>query len=105
MRRRFKLIGMFGAAGFIIAWLVVLFGMAVGRLGGNPARFTMLYLWLCPTSIMALALDSATPLEGLVGWLLIALSNAVLYSIVGAVVSLFVYPPWKSELTRIKLDD
>jgi hypothetical protein len=39
---------------------------------------------------MSLGLDNASWLVGLFGWLLIGVSNAVLYSIPGIVVSLFV---------------
>jgi hypothetical protein len=39
---------------------------------------------------MSLALDNASWLLGLFGWLLISASNAVLYAIPGVMVSLFV---------------
>jgi len=45
---------------------------------------------------MSLGLDNASWVVGLIGWLLISASNAILYSIPGIIVSLFV-GPWKSD--------
>jgi hypothetical protein len=44
-----------------------------------------LILTLCPFSIGAIALDSAGVLGGIIGWLVIALLNAVLYGAAGLI--------------------
>jgi hypothetical protein len=63
-------------------------------MGVNPSTMPLVYL--CPSSIMSMALDNASLLLILLVWLLISVSNAVLYSIPGAVVLLFV-GLWKSD--------
>jgi energy-coupling factor transporter transmembrane protein EcfT len=65
-------------------------------MGVNPSTMPLVYL--CPSSIMSMALDNASLLLILIllVWLLISVSNAVLYSIPGAVVLLFV-GLWKSD--------
>jgi uncharacterized membrane protein len=45
---------------------------------------------LCPSSILALGLDNASLPVALLGWLLIAASNAVLYGLPGALVAALV---------------
>jgi hypothetical protein len=42
-----------------------------------------LYVKLCPACIASLALDNASVITGIVGWLLICISNSVLYAILG----------------------
>jgi hypothetical protein len=44
------------------------------------------FLGLCPPSITALALDNASLTEGVIAWFLIALMNAGLYAVAGAVI-------------------
>ncbi|MGB6405088.1 MAG: hypothetical protein WBF26_19765 [Candidatus Sulfotelmatobacter sp.] len=80
--------GVFASIGFMVPWLLVAFYAIAHRLGGNPSIKRLLFL--CPYSIISLGLDNASLLVGLFGWLLISVSNAVLYSIPGVVVSLFV---------------
>lgn len=63
-------------------------------MGVNPSTMPLVYL--CPSSIMSMALDNASLLLILLVWLLISVTNAVLYSIPGAVVLLFV-GLWKSD--------
>jgi hypothetical protein len=93
MRRRLRVVGIFAAIGFVISWLLLLYCTVSRRLGGHPD--TNLLLYLCPPSIAALGLDGASLLVGLLGWLFISLSNAVLYSIPGAIVSMFIPRPKK----------
>jgi hypothetical protein len=88
MRKRLKIVGAFASIGFTLPWVLVAFYAIAHRLGGNPSTKPLLYL--CPSSIISLGLDSASLLVGLFGWLLISVSNAVLYSIPGVIVSLFV---------------
>ena len=80
--------GVFAGIGFMLPWLLVAFYAIAHRLGGNPSIEPLLYL--CPSSIISLGLDNASLLVGLFGWLRISVSNAVLYSIPGVVVSLFI---------------
>jgi len=58
------------------------------HLGGHPSTKPLLYP--CPSAIMALGLDNASLIVGLIGWLVISLGNAVLYAIPGLVVGLLV---------------
>jgi hypothetical protein len=83
-------VGGFAAVGFVLPWLFLAFYAIAHRLGEN--RSTMPLLYVCPSSIISLGLDNASWIVGLLGWLLISTSNAVLYSIPGIVVSLFVGP-------------
>jgi len=99
MRKRLQIVGAFAAVGFILPWLLLLYYAVARQLGGRPS--TTMLLYVCPSSIASLGLDNASLLVGLIGWLLIGLSNAVLYSIVGALMSIFVPQrgrslPWKS---------
>jgi hypothetical protein len=88
MHKRLQIVGAFASIGFILPWMLVAFYAIAHGLGGNPSTKPLLYL--CPSSIISLGLDNASLLIGLFGWLLISISNAILYSIPGAVVSLFV---------------
>jgi hypothetical protein len=81
-------VGAFAGIGFVLPWVLVALYAVAHRLGGNPS--TKLLLYLCPSSIISLGLDNASLLVGLFGWLLISVSNAILYSIPGVVISLFV---------------
>ena len=80
--------GGFAVVGFVLPWLLLAFYAISRRLGENPSAMPLLYL--CPSSIISIGLDNASLIVGLLGWLLISGSNAVLYSIPGIVVSLFV---------------
>ena len=91
MKRRLRVIAAFAMIGFGLSWLLLLYYSMADRLGGHPSNALLLYL--CPSSIAALGLDSASVLVGLFGWLIISLSNAVLYSIPGAIISLFIVRP------------
>jgi hypothetical protein len=51
---------------------------------GSP----FLFLLLCPPSILAMALDNAGAVGGLLGWLFIALANAGFYSLIWAMLPL-----------------
>ncbi|HWY20163.1 MAG TPA: hypothetical protein VNX26_03025 [Candidatus Acidoferrum sp.] len=88
MRKRLQIVSAFAAVGFVLPWLLLAFYAIAERMGHNPS--TKLLLYLCPSSIISLGLDNASLLVGLFGWLLISASNAVLYSIPGTIVSLFV---------------
>jgi hypothetical protein len=57
-------------------------------MGRNPSTTPLIYI--CPSSILSMGLDNASLLLSLLGWLIISVSNALLYSIPGAVVAFFV---------------
>jgi hypothetical protein len=97
MRKRWRVIAGFGAAGFTISWLLFLFYSYAHWIEWNPSTTPLLYL--CPASILSLGLDRSSLLVGLLGWLLISLSNAVLYSIVGIAfhAALRFLTLWKSD--------
>lgn len=80
--------------GFIVPWLLLAYYTIAHRTGHFPSTTPLLYM--CPSSIMALGLDNASPLVGLLGWLIIALSNAVLYAMPGVLVGTAV-GLWKSD--------
>ena len=94
LRKRLQIVGGFAAVGFLVPWLLLAFYAIAIRKGGNPSTAPLLYL--CPSSIMSLGLDNSSWVVGLIGWLLISASNAILYSIPGIIVSLFV-GLWKSD--------
>ncbi len=43
----------------------------------------LLFLVFCPPSILAMALDNAGVVGGIVGWLFISFANAGLYAVIG----------------------
>jgi hypothetical protein len=88
VRKRLQIVGGFAAVGFVLPWLLLAFYTIARRMGIHPSTMPLLYL--CPSSIMSLGLDNASLIVALFGWLLISASNAVLYSIPGFVVALFV---------------
>ena len=84
----------FAAVGFVMPWVLLIYYGVAHRMGHYPSTTPL--ICLCPTSIMALGLDNASLLVGLLGWLCIALSNAVLYAIPGVLVGTVV-GLWKSD--------
>jgi hypothetical protein len=80
----------FAVAGFVVPWLLLAFYATANRMGGHPSTTPLLYLYLWPMSIAALGLDNASLLVGLLGWLAISSSNAVLYALPGTAVALIV---------------
>jgi len=81
--------------GFVLPWLLLAYYTIAHKMGRTPSALPLLYL--CPSSIMALGLDNAPAIVGLLGWVLIAASNAILYAIPGAVVGAFVAAVRKSN--------
>jgi hypothetical protein len=88
MSRRQRVVASFAGAGFVVPWLFLLCYIIADRLHISLSTTPLLYL--CPSSIASLGLDSASWFVGLIGWLLIGLSNAAFYSLVGVMVSIFV---------------
>ena len=81
LRRGLKVVAAFAAVGFIVPWLLVVFYAIAHKMGNHPSTTPLIYL--CPSSIIALGLDNAPLIVGLLGWLLISISNAVVYTIPG----------------------
>jgi len=94
LRRGLRIAGRFAAVGFVLPWLLLAFYAGANHLGWRPS--TKPLVCLCPSSIAALGLDNASLIVGLLGWLLISATNAVLYAIPGAIVGLLA-GLWKSN--------
>jgi hypothetical protein len=71
--------------GFSIAILLGAIAFSTTRPGHNIPVSGLVYLTLCPPSIGSMALDNASLLGALVGWLFIAVENAALYALLGAI--------------------
>jgi hypothetical protein len=88
LRKGLNIVGGFAAVGLVLPWLLLAFYAIAHRMGRNPSTAPLIYL--CPSSIAALGLDDASLIVGLLGWVLISATNAVLYAIPGAIVALLV---------------
>jgi hypothetical protein len=88
MRRKLKVIAAFALLGFVVPWGLLALGY-FESLNGHVLSYKV-FLWLCPMSVVSLGLDSASLVVGLLGWLMISLTNAILYGVAGIVVSVFV---------------
>jgi hypothetical protein len=84
MRREWRFIAGFGVAGFSIPWPLLAFYAWAYAIETKPS--VKLLHYLVPTSLFGWP----EHLFSLLTWLLVSLSNAVLYSIVGFAVSIFV---------------
>jgi len=81
LEKSIRLVFAFTATGFAMAWLLL-----GAYLVGRHLNFSLsdeLFLSLCPPSIASLVLENASWGVSLVGWLMISLSNASLYAVVG----------------------
>lgn len=85
MSRSLKLVKVFAASGFCVAWLLLGYSALSFRLGIHLSEVA--FLVLCPTSILSIGLDGASAWIAFLGWLLIAVSNAMLYGVLGFVAS------------------
>ncbi len=88
MRRKLRVISAFALLGFIVPWGLLALGYFESLNGHHLS--SRVFLWLCPTSVISLGLDNASVAVALRGWLMIALSNALLYGVAGILVSMFV---------------
>jgi uncharacterized membrane protein YfhO len=88
MQKRLRIVIAFAAVGFVLPWLIALYCEVVRRLGGDCHAERFLYV--CPTLIWLMATENASRLATLEVWMLIGLTNAALYSIVGVLASVFV---------------
>jgi hypothetical protein len=70
--------------GFCVA--ISLCGYAFYLTSHHEIGSSVLFVALCPPSIMAMSLDNAGAVGGLVGWLFIAFANAGFYALIWAIV-------------------
>ena len=75
------MVSLFAAIGFLQPWPLLAYCAVAHHFGGNPSTKPLVYL--CPFSVAALGLDNASLIVGLIGWLFISTSNALLYAIPG----------------------
>jgi hypothetical protein len=99
MRNGTKLVIGFSLVGFILPLIGVAFYSIAAHFNVHPSTTPALYL--CPTSFILIALgDHASVFTGVIAWLMICVSNAVLYAVVPfAIVVVFgiSQPTWTTE--------
>jgi hypothetical protein len=86
MLRTLRIVVGSAAVGFVLPLLLLAYYAAANYAGNYPN--TNLLFYLCPTSILCMALDNASTATAIFVWLLISTSNAVLYALPGVVVAL-----------------
>jgi hypothetical protein len=86
MARGLKIVCGFAAAGFLLPLLLLAYYSFANHIGIFPN--TNLLFYVCPSSMLCMALDNASMSTAIVVWLIIAGSNAVLYAVPGIVVAL-----------------
>jgi hypothetical protein len=79
-----KIIGGFAAVGFFLPLALLAYYDLSGTLAGEGL------LRICPSCMMMMALDHASTFFGLLVWLMICVSNAVLYALPGACIAFLV---------------
>jgi len=80
MRRSTKVVVGFAVAGFILPLLLLTIYFLAGHFDRYPNMVALFDL--CPTSIMSMPLDHASVPTAVIVWLIISLSNAVVYAVV-----------------------
>jgi hypothetical protein len=88
MGRKSRVIAGFAVLGFIVPWALLGFNYFAHLMGYHPN--TLVYLWLCPLSVMSLALENSSLALAALVWLIIGVGNAIIYGVAGVVVSAFV---------------
>ncbi|MGB8888837.1 MAG: hypothetical protein WCC87_19060 [Candidatus Korobacteraceae bacterium] len=101
MKKSLRVVFISAVIGFVIAWLLLATYSIAQHIGVNLG--TDLLLYLCPTSVLSLALDNASLGVALFGWLVISITNAALYSIIGLIVGAVLFPMWK--LNQVETDN
>jgi len=101
LKRSLRVVFIAAGVGFAMAWVLLAIYSIARHEGVNLGTNPLLYL--CPTSILSMALDNAPFSVALLGWLVISITNAVLYSIIGMVAGAILFPLWK--LNRVKIDN
>jgi hypothetical protein len=99
MRNGTKLVIGFALVGFILPLIGLVFYSIAAHFNVYPS--TTLMLCLCPTSFILMALgDHASVFDGVIAWLMVCVSNALLYTVIPfAIVVIFgiSQPTWRSE--------
>ena len=99
MRNGTKLVIGFALAGLILPLIGLAFYSIAALFKIYPSTTPALYL--CPTSFMLMALgDHASVLDGVIAWLMVCVSNALLYAVIPfAILVIFgiSQPTWKAE--------
>jgi hypothetical protein len=99
MRNGTKLMIGFAFVGFILPLIGLAFYAISAHFKVYPSPMPMLYL--CPSSFILIALgDHASVFAGVIAWLMICVSNAVLYAVIPfAIVVIFgiSQPTWTTE--------
>jgi hypothetical protein len=82
MHVKWRVIIGFGAVGFVVSWLLLFSYSYADLIELRPSFVPLRYL--CPASMSSFGVHPSSLLTLLLQWLLISLSNAVLYSGIGA---------------------
>jgi hypothetical protein len=88
MARTLRIVGGFAMVGFFLPLLLLAYYTAANHLGKYPN--TNLLFYICPSSIMCMALDNAPVSTAVFVWLAISTSNAALYALLGIVIALVI---------------
>jgi hypothetical protein len=83
--RALKIVSWFALSGFCTAWLLL--GYSAYCFWRGTHVWQPVFLVLCPSSIVAIGLDGASPLGALIGWLFIAVANTAMYAAIGFALS------------------
>jgi len=96
LNRRLRIVALttaaFATCGFFVCWILLAYSAYAHTHHQIPNG--KIFLTLCPPSIVALGFDRASVLVGLLGWLLIALMNAVRYAIPGFLIGVLTAVIW-----------
>jgi hypothetical protein len=98
MRNGTKLVIGFALVGFVLPLICLVFYAIAAHFKIYPSTTPLMYL--CPTSFMSIALENASAFTAVIVWLMICVSNAVLYAVIPfAIVVIFgiSQPTWKTE--------
>ncbi|MFI5115197.1 MAG: hypothetical protein ACHP8B_00725 [Terriglobales bacterium] len=89
-----RLVFAFTATGFAMAWLLLGVYTVANRLNLYPSTTPLFFL--CPSSIASLILENTTSWGVILfAWLMISLSNAALYAVVGMFFAVVLFLFWK----------
>ncbi len=84
MFRSIKIVGGFAAVGFLIPAASITYYIIASHFSVYPNMTPLFYL--CPSSIVSMGLEEATPSDAIVVWLVICAINAVLYALPAALI-------------------
>jgi hypothetical protein len=89
MSKRLQVIAGFSVLGAVVACVLLGYSCYSFHYDKNSLSSPYIFVWLCPSSIMAVALDDhSTVKEISYVWAIIGLTNAMLYAAVGTLISL-----------------